>query len=177
VGDTDMIQDPIAIREVQNPFGQRWISPTNGNLSFAQSIVEQLSGDSNLIAVRSRASRERPFTVVKKIQADAEANYRSKIKELEGSLTETQRKVTELQKGKETGQRFILSPEQQQELANFQKKEVEVKSQLKAVRKQVRSEIDALETRVEWLNIAAMPALVAFSGLGLALLKRKHSRA
>ncbi|MGH8092556.1 MAG: GldG family protein [Chthoniobacterales bacterium] len=177
VGDSDMIQDPVAVREVQNPFGQHWILPTNGNLSFAQNIVEQLSGDSDLIAMRSRASRERPFTVVKKIQADEEANYRSKIKELEGSLAETQHKMSELQKGKETGQRFILSPEQQQELANFQKKEVAVKAQLKTVRKQVRAEIDSLETHVQWLNIAAMPAVVALSGLGLALLKRKHARA
>ena len=175
VGDADMIQDPIAIREMQNPFGPRWILPANGNLSFAQSIVEQLTGDSNLIAVRSRASRERPFTVVKKIQADAEANYRSKIKELETSLSETQRKVNELQKGKESDQRLILSPEQQQELANFQKKEADVKAQLKTVRKQVRAEIDSLETRVKWLNIAAMPAVVAFSGLGLALFRRRRT--
>jgi len=177
VGDADMIQDPIAIRQVQNPFGQRWILPANGNLSFAQSIVEQLSGDSDLISVRSRASRERPFTVVKKIQADAEASYRNKIKELETSLSDTQRKMNELQKGKESGQRFILSPEQQQELANFQRKEVEVKSELKTVRKQVRAEIDSLENRVKWLNIAAMPAVVALSGLGLALFKRKARRA
>jgi ABC-type uncharacterized transport system involved in gliding motility auxiliary subunit len=173
VGDADMIQDPLAIREMQNPFGPRWILPANGNLSFAQSVVEQLSGDSDLIAVRSRASRERPFTVVKKIQADAESNYRSKIKELETSLSETQRKVNDLQKGKETGQRFILSPEQQQELANFQKKEAEVKTQLKTVRKQVRAEIDSLETRVKWLNIAAMPAVVALFGLGMALFRRR----
>jgi ABC-type uncharacterized transport system involved in gliding motility auxiliary subunit len=177
VGDADMIQDPIAIREIQNPFGPSWIMPANGNLSFAQSIVEQLSGDSDLISVRSRASRERPFTVVKKIQADAEANYRSKIKELEASLSDTQKKMNELQKGKESGQRFILSPEQQQELANFQKKEAEVKAELKTVRKQVRSEIDSLENRVKWLNIAAMPAVVAISGLVLALFRRRSARA
>jgi gliding motility-associatede transport system auxiliary component len=176
VGDADMIQDPLAIRAMQNPFGgQRLIMPANGNLAFAQGIVEQLSGDSNLIALRSRASRERPFTVVKKIQADAEANYRTKIKELETSLSETQRKVNELQKGKETGQKFILSPEQQQELANFQKKEVEVKTELRSVRKQLRAEIDSLETRIKWLNIAAVPALVALTGLGLALVRRRRA--
>jgi ABC-type uncharacterized transport system involved in gliding motility auxiliary subunit len=177
IGDSDIIQDQIAVREIQNPFGPRWIMPANGNLSFAQSVVEQLSGDSDLIAMRSRASQERPFTVVKKIQADAEANYRSKIKELENSLTETQRKVNELQKGKENenGQRFILSPEQQAELANFQKKEGEAKAQLKTVRKQVRAEIDSLETRVKWLNIAATPAVVALSGLGLALFRRRQT--
>ena len=177
VGDTDMLQDQLAIREVPNPLGPRWIMPANGNLSFAQNIVEQLSGDSDLIAVRSRASRERPFTVVKQIQADAEANYRSKIKELETSLSDTQRKMNELQKGKENGQRFILSPEQQQELTNFEKKEAEVKTELKKVRKQVRAEIDSLETRVEWLNIAAMPGIVALSGLGLALWRRNKARA
>src|SRR5262249_8662489 len=134
VGDADMIQDQLAVREMPNPLGgARYIIPSNGNLSFAQSVVEQLSGDSDLIGVRSRASRERPFTVVKKIQADAEANYRSKIKELETSLSDTQRKVNDLQKGKVDGQRFILSPEQQTELANFQKKETEVKTELKTV--------------------------------------------
>jgi ABC-type uncharacterized transport system involved in gliding motility auxiliary subunit len=174
IGDSDIVQDQIAVRELQNPFGPRWIMPANGNLAFAQSVIEQLSGDSDLIAMRSRASRERPFTVVKKIQADAEANYRSKIKELENSLTETQRKMNELQKGKENGQRFILSSEQQQELASFQQKEADVKAQLKTVRKEVRAEIDSLETRVKWLNIAAMPAVVALSGIGLALFRRRQ---
>ena len=50
VGDRDMIQDRVAIREVPNPFGPRLFMPANGNLGFAQSVIEQLSGDSNLIA-------------------------------------------------------------------------------------------------------------------------------
>jgi ABC-type uncharacterized transport system involved in gliding motility auxiliary subunit len=174
VGDADMIQDPIAIREIQG-LGQRLIMPLNGNLAFAQSAVEQLAGDSNLIAVRSRASRERPFTVVQKLQADADANYRSKIHELEQSLADTQRKVNELQKGKEGGQQFILSPEQQQELGNFRKTEADVKVQLKDMRKKLRSEIDSLETRTKWLNIALMPAVVIVAGFVLAMMKRKRA--
>ena len=175
VGDADMIQDPLTVRELQ-AIGQRLIMPLNGNLSFAQSVVEQLAGDSNLIAVRSRASRERPFTVVQKMQADAEANYRTKIKELEGSLAETQRKLTELQKNKEGGQRFILSPEQQQEVVSFRKKEADAKLQLKQMRKQLRSEIDSLENRIKWLNIAGMPVVVILAGFGLAAMKRKRVR-
>ena len=173
IGDADMIQDAVSVREIQT-IGQRLIMPLNSNLSFAQSVVEQLAGDSNLIAVRSRASRERPFTVVKKMQADAEASYRTKIKDLEGSLAETQGKLNELQKNKEGGQRFILSPEQQQELASFRKKEADVKVQLKDMRKQLRSEIDSLENRVKWLNIAGMPVMVVLAGFGLAAMKRKR---
>lgn len=174
IGDADMIQDAVAVREIQ-AIGQRLIMPLNSNLSFAQSVVEQLAGDSNLIAVRSRASRERPFTVVQKMQADAESSYRTKIKELEGSLAETQRNLNELQKSKgEAGQRFILSPEQQQELVNFRKKEADVKVQLKQMRKQLRSEIDSLENRITWLNIAGMPIAVILAGFGLAAMKRKR---
>lgn len=172
VGDADMIQDQIAIREIQ-AIGQRLIMPLNSNLSFAQSVVEQFAGDSNLIAVRSRASRERPFTVVQRLQAEAEANYRTKIKELENSLAETQRRVNELQKSKEGGQRFILSPEQQQELVNFRKKEADAKVQLKQMRKELRAEIDSLENRIKWLNIAGMPFVVIVAGFGLAMIKRK----
>ena len=180
VGDSDFIQDQVAVTEMMNPFGgQRMIAPQNGNLAFGQSTVEQLAGDSNLIAVRSRASRERPFTVVKKMQADAEANYRSKIKDMEASLNEAQTKLNELQRSKtpEAGQHFILSPEQQAEIAKFRKKETEVKQQLKIERKKLRADIDSLETRIKWGNILGMPVLVAAVGLLLAAARRKRQAA
>jgi ABC-type uncharacterized transport system involved in gliding motility auxiliary subunit len=180
VGDCDLLQDQIAVTEATNPFGgQRMVMPSNGNLAFAQGAVEQLTGDSSLIAVRSRASRERPFTVVKQMQSDAESNYRSKIKELETSLADAQRKLNELQQTKkqEGGQRFILSPEQQQEIANFRKKEADVKQQLKLERKKLRAEIDSLENRIKWANVAAMPVLVAAAGVGLAVARGKRRAA
>jgi len=182
VGDSDFIQDQLTVQEIQNPFagGQRMVVPTNGNLAFVQGAVEQLSGDDNLIAVRSRASRERPFTVVRKMQADAEANYRNKIKELETSLTDAQSKLNDLQRSKgdqASGQKFILSPEQQAEIANFRKKEGEVKQQLKLERKKLRTDIDSLETRTKWLNIAAMPVAVSIVGVGLALARRNRRAA
>ena len=181
IGDSDMIQDQLSVQEMQNPFGggQRMVMPANGNLAFAQGAIEQLSGDDNLIAVRSRATRERPFTVVTKMQADAEANYRSKIKELEKSLSDAQSKLNELQRSKadQGGQKFILSAEQQAEIANFRKKETEVKQQLKLERKKLRTDIDSLENRIKWINIAGMPVVVTIAGIGLALARRNRRAA
>ena len=180
VGDTDLIQDQVAVTEATNPFGgQRMVMPQNGNLAFAQGAIEQMTGDSNLITVRSRASRERPFTVVKKMQADAEANYRTKIKDLETSLADAQKKLNDLQRSKasEGGQRFILSPEQQAEIANFRNKETEVKQQLKTERKKLRADIDSLENRIKWANIAGMPVLVTLGGVLLAMSRRKREAA
>jgi ABC-type uncharacterized transport system involved in gliding motility auxiliary subunit len=177
IGDADMIQDPIAVAEVPNPFGARMLMPANGNIALAQAAVEQLTGDSNLIAVRSRATRERPFTVVKRMQAEAEASYRSKIKSLEENLSETQRKLGELQQNKDKNQRFILSPDQQKELTDFRRKEAETKKELKTVRRNLRADIDALENRIKWINILGMPALVTAVGLALALWKRQRTAA
>ena len=172
-GDADMIQDQIAVTQMNNLFGGRVFTPNNGNLALAEGAVEQLSGDSDLIAMRSRAVAIRPFTVIREMQAKAEAHYRDTIRQLESSLAETQRKLTELQQTKQNGQQFILSPEQQQEISNFRKKEASIKTQLKDERRKLRAEIDSLETRLKWVNIAAMPALVAFCGIFLAIGRRQ----
>jgi len=176
VGDADMLNDNFALRQMQSPFGNVAM-PMNGNLNFAQNAVEQMSGDSNLIKVRSRAIQNRPFEVVKQMQTAAEDRYRNRIKELETSLADAQRQLNELQQKKDASQRFILSPDQQAALENFRKKEAEVRVQLKEERKKLRHDIDSLENRLKWFNIAAMPLLVSFTGVTLAFYKRKRTSA
>ena len=176
VGDMDMLNDAVCA-EVQEVFGQRIISMRNGNLAFLQNAVESLAGDENLIEVRSRATMHRPFTVVKKMQAAAEASYTDKIKTLQDSLTATQSKISELQKNKQPGQRFILSPEQQAEVENYRKQEAGVSKQLRVLRKNLRQDIDSLENRLKWANIAGMPVAVIFTGIVLAVIKRKRTAA
>jgi TolA-binding protein len=136
-----------------------------------------MAGDNNLIEVRSRATLNRPFTVVQKMQKQAEDSYRNKIKELEDGLQETQKRLNELQSKKEKGQRFILSPEQQQEVERFKKQEAGSKKELKEVRRNLRQDIDALENRVKWLNIAGMPMVVTLFGVGRAFLKGQRAKA
>ena len=139
-GDSDFMRDEIAVQEFPGPFGQRLVMPANGNLGIVQAAVENLAGDNNLISIRSRASRERPFTVVRELQTKAEAKFRDKIAQLEQGLAETERRLNELQSRKEgTSQQFILSPEQQKELENFRKKEAEARKELKLVRRNLRT--------------------------------------
>ncbi len=176
VGDSDILYDQFCV-QVQNFFGQKVVIPRNGNLNLVQNMVEQMAGDSNLIEVRSRATLNRPFTVVQKMQAQAEASYRSKIKELEDGLQETQKRLNELQSKKEKGQRFILSPEQQQEVERFKKKEAGSKKELKEVKRNLRQDINALENRVKVLNIFGMPVGVVLFGLGRAWFKGNRAKA
>jgi ABC-type uncharacterized transport system involved in gliding motility auxiliary subunit len=177
VGDADMLYDNVALRQVQSPFGTMSMA-MNGNLNFAQNAVEQLSGDSNLIGVRSRATLNRPFTRVKAMEAAANEKFQSEIKRLEDSAAEAQRRINELQQQKkDKDQRFILSPEQSNELAKLRQEEVDSRKRLKQVRKEFRKEVVSLQTRVKWLNILAVPLAVTASGLAIAMVKRKKTSA
>jgi ABC-type uncharacterized transport system involved in gliding motility auxiliary subunit len=178
VGDSDILYDQFVAR-VQNIFGQRMVFPMNGNLSFVQNLVEQSAGDQNLIAIRSRATMNRPFTRVREMEVAAQERYQSKIRDLEASLQETQTRLNELQQAKQsTGQqKMILSPEQQAELTKFRQKQAEANKELKQVRKSLRQDVESLQNRLKWLNIAGMPFLVTVAGISLAFVKRKRTAA
>ena len=177
VGDADMLYDRVALQPVQTLFGTAY-SPANGNLTFCQNAVEQLTGDNNLIAVRSRATVARPFTRVKAMEAAANEKFQSEIKRLEDGASEAQRKINELQQEKkDKDQRFILSPEQSAELANLRKQEVETRKHLKQVQKDLRKEVVSLQTTVKWLNILAVPIAVMASGIVIAFVKRRKTSA
>ncbi len=176
VADADMLADQFCV-QVQDFFGQRVVIPRNGNVNIAQNFVEQMSGDTALMNTRSRAIVQRQFTRVRDMQLKAEDAYRAKIKSLEDSLQETQRKLNELQRNKEKGQRFVMSPEQQKELENFRKQEANVKVELKLLRRDLRQEVESMENRLKWANIAGMPLLVTIGGIGLAVFKRKRTAA
>jgi ABC-type uncharacterized transport system involved in gliding motility auxiliary subunit len=176
VGDSDFVFDNFCA-QVQNFFGQKIVIPRFGNLTLAQSMVEQMAGDSNLIGVRSRATLNRPFTVVKEMQKQANMRFQTEIKKLEDEQAEAQKRLNELQAKKEPGQRFILSKEQQDEIAKFKQKEADARKQLKLTRKNLRQEIDSLENRLKWANIAGMPVLVTVAGLALAMIRKQKTKA
>src|ERR1039458_2140958 len=134
-GDADMLYDPFTMRRIDSPFGTMQMA-MNANLNLAQNLVEQMTGDSNPIAVRSRATLNRPFTRVKEMEAAANERFQSEIKRLKDSADEAQRKVNELQaQKKDKDQRFILSPEQRAELEKLRKEEAETRKHLKQVQK------------------------------------------
>jgi ABC-type uncharacterized transport system involved in gliding motility auxiliary subunit len=177
VGDADMVYDRFALRQMASPFGTLSMA-MNGNLNFAQNAIEQLTGDNNLIAVRSRAIQNRPFTRIKAMEVAANARFQSQIKQLEDAASEAQRKINELQQQKkDKDQRFILSPEQTAELAKLRAQEVETKKNLKRVQKDFRREVVSLQTNLKWLNILTIPAAVTLSGIVIAFVKRRKTSA
>jgi ABC-type uncharacterized transport system involved in gliding motility auxiliary subunit len=175
VADTDMLQDGAAV-DVQEVFGRRVVVPSNGNLAFAQGLVEQLAADESLLSLKSRASAFRPLTVVREMEAEAQLQYFGKIKELEDELQKTSAALQKLQAGTPAAAKGaqILSPEQQAELERFRKKVAETRAALKELRKNLRHDAERLVYLTKVANIALMPLLVALAGLGIALVRRRR---
>jgi ABC-type uncharacterized transport system involved in gliding motility auxiliary subunit len=176
-GDADLLYDPFTIRRIDSPFGAMQMA-MNANLNLAQNILEQMTGDSNLIAVRSRATLNRPFTRVKELEAAANEKFQSEIKRLEDSAADAQRKINEMQaQKKDKDQRFILSPEQRTELEKLRKEEAETRKHLKQVQKDLRKEVVSLQTRLKWINILAVPLAVTATGIVIAIVNRRKTSA
>jgi ABC-type uncharacterized transport system involved in gliding motility auxiliary subunit len=176
IGDADFAYDQIAGR-TQQVMTQTVFVPSNGNLNFIQSSVEQLAGDSDLIGIRSRSSGNRPFVVVAKMEAAAQQKYQSKIDQLQDNLAETRQKLASLQSGKQADQKTLLSPEQQAEIKKFHENEAKVSQELKQVRKNLRFEIDSLQNTLKWIDITAVPVIITLAGLALAYFKRNRRAA
>ena len=174
VADMDLLADPAAV-DVQELFGQRIIVPSNGNLALALGMVEQFASGDELISLRSRAAAFRPLTVVRALEAEAAKQYFGKISALEQALQKTSEKLQALQSAKGAGAGQILTAEQQAELERFRKSVAQTRKELKAVRKNLRRDSEALAFWTKVVNIALPPLVVALIGLGVALLRRRRA--
>lgn len=177
--DADFLFDSFGVSQ-QNFLGARMVQLLNGNIPLVQASVEYMAGDSRLISVRGRATMNRPFTKIRQMQDVARDNYQAKINELEEKKREAEQKINDIQRTRKDanqGQRFVLTPEQQKELEKLKETNKEVAKDLKEMRRNLRKDVDSLQNRLRWANIAAVPALVTLFGLFSAYRKSKKTAA
>ena len=173
VADTDLLTNRLWV-QIQPFFGQKVMNAFANNGDFFINSVDNLTGSSDLISIRGRATSQRPFTTVEEMRRAAEESFRGKEKELQQKLSDTERKLAELQSGKSKDQEMILSPEQRAELQRFLDQKVEVRKELRQVRRGLDDKIEALGTRLKLVNIALMPFLITAAALGFAAWKRRR---
>ncbi|MFT3792801.1 MAG: Gldg family protein [Rudaea sp.] len=176
VADTDLLSNRLWV-QVQAFFGQQLMNAFANNGDFVVNAVDNLSGSSDLISIRGRATSQRPFTTVDNMRRAAEESFRDKERELQQRLSDTERKLTELQSGKSKENEMILSPEQKAELTKFQDQKIAIRKELRGVRRTLDDRIDALGTRLKLIDIGLMPLLITLFALGFAWLKRRRRAA
>jgi ABC-type uncharacterized transport system involved in gliding motility auxiliary subunit len=174
VADTDILMDRLWV-QVQQFFGQRLLSAFASNGDFVVNALDNLTGSSDLIGMRSRATYTRPFERVEELRRKADADFRTTEQSLQDRLNETERKLTELQSQRKDGENLmILSDEQHAEIEQFQKQKIEIRKELRQVRRNLLSDIDALGTRLQIINVLLVPLLVALVALGVFVMRGRR---
>ena len=170
--DSDFLADEFCVRVLRTPFGNM-AQPLNDNLALFSNIIEQFAGREELIGVRSRGKSNRPFVVVDELEAEALAQWQREQAKFEAELQQTQQRLSALQKEKSGNERFILSPEQQNEIAKLRKAQAKTRRELKNVRKKLTAGIDSLGLRLKVYNIVLVPVLVVLFGLFRGFMRKR----
>jgi gliding motility-associatede transport system auxiliary component len=177
MADSDIFDDRFWVR-VENLYGHRIAAPFADNAAFVLNAVENLTGSSDLISLRTRATNNRPFTVVQDLQSHAQAQFQQEADALQQQLTDTQSRLHALEQGGSTSGQPTnaagLTPEQQAEIQTFKHQLVETRTQLRNVQHNLRREVDALGTLLAFINIALVPILVALFAIGVTVLRRRR---
>jgi ABC-type uncharacterized transport system involved in gliding motility auxiliary subunit len=175
VADTDLLADVFFI-ETGMQQGVQVSRFYNDNFNFLANACELLTGDEDLITLRTRGKFQRPFTRVVALYRTAQDRWLAKEQELARQGEETNKKLLMLQRQKDDSQKQILSKEQEEEIRKFQDEKRKLDKELKEVRRQFNSEIEALGTTLKLINIFLIPVCVALAGLGYAFFRHRRMK-
>ena len=177
MADSDLFDDKFWVR-VETVYGRQLAAPFADNGAFIMNAVENLSGSNDLISLRTRSTSNRPFTVVQKLQAQAQARFQQEANALKQKLSDTETRLHALEQGGAANAQpqsgTALTAEQQQEIARFKREVAATRTALRNVQHNLRKDIDALGSFLAFVNIALVPILVAAFAIVLAILRRRR---
>jgi ABC-type uncharacterized transport system involved in gliding motility auxiliary subunit len=177
LADSDIFDDKFWVR-LQSAYGRQMGVPFADNAAFILNAVENLTGSGDLISLRTRAGNDRPFTVVQKLQQQAQTKFQQQEQVLQQKLSDTQDRLRALQQGAtqpgKGNKAAGLSAEQQREIQRFRHEALDIRSKLREVQRNLRGSIDRLGDILSFVNIALVPLLVALFAIVLAVLRRRR---
>jgi ABC-type uncharacterized transport system involved in gliding motility auxiliary subunit len=177
VADVDVLSDRLWVQMRRSLFGQQVATAFAGNGDLVNNAMANLSGSPELIGLRSRATFSRPFDTVEALRRDADARFRETEQRLQSELGETERRLGELQSAREDTSSLLMSPEQQAEIQRFQDEQLRIRRELRAVRRELDSNIERLGTVLKLTNILSVPFALSLFGLIMLLIRRNRRKA
>ena len=174
IGDVDMISDDNYV-EHKTYLGQAVSEPFNDNLNFILNACEILTGNEELVNIRSRGKFERPFNKVVELQKAAQIKWMAQEQALVEKVEQTNAKLERMEKQKDASHEFFVSQAQEAEIAKFKEQKHEINKKLKEVRRNLTADIDRLGRKVKFINIFLMPFIVSIFGIIYATYKRNKA--
>ncbi|MGH8117057.1 MAG: Gldg family protein, partial [Rhodanobacteraceae bacterium] len=172
VADTDLLSGRLWV-QASPTLGQTLMSPFANNGDFFVNAIDDLSGPSDLIAIRGRAVQERRFTRVDTLRRQADEKFKAKQIELQAELGETEARIAAL---KDAAHGHSEAVQRKAAVAQFLQRKLEIRNQLRAVQRSLDADIERLSMQLKFIDILLMPILVTLAGLLYGFLRMRRRR-
>jgi ABC-type uncharacterized transport system involved in gliding motility auxiliary subunit len=149
--------------------------PFANNADFVTNAIDNLSGSTALADLRGRGSPTRPFTLVEDLQKESSARLRAKQKELADKLKEVRQKIKATQTKSKDGSTVLTKAEQvalRGSLGEF----LRIRREQRKVLFALREDVESLEARLKFYNIALIPLVIALIAIIVAVIRVRRRR-
>ena len=177
VADADLLHEKFWA-DMRIEGDQQVPTPFANNADFLVNALDTLAGGEELMGLRARRESSRPFELVAQIRREAERRYRSKERELIDRINETQDDVDSLlaREGAVVGT-DVLSTKERKRIDTLRRGIVSMRRELRGVQHALREDIEQLDATLKFLNIGAMPIILALLSLMAILVQRVRRKA
>lgn len=178
IADVDFIYDANVVQRNNIPGLGAIVRPLNENITLVQNAAEQLSGDPDLINVRSRTTVRRPFTRQNEWYQAAQEKYAEEVAEFSEKAAEAEARLNELISATpENIDQALLSKDVQDELKKLQQEEIDFRKRERELQKEVTREFRRKLATYKFGNVLLVPVLIIVFGIALALVRRRRTAA
>lgn len=156
--DTDFAAEDFAVQKT--PSGE--LVPVNDNLVLLFNSLQYLSGEGELLALRGKGVQPRSFGRVEEMLTRLGAQYTRVENKMAAELYQIAQRLEQL-KAQAKPEDISVANAAANELRSYEERNLELKKQLRDVRKSLRRDVVGLERMLAVINMLAMP-LLALAG-------------
>jgi len=169
--DVDFISDNMAY---QNSFFGKVVVGDNATLML--NAIDDLSGSSDLVSIRSRGNFKRPFTVVEEIERKAEAETAEEVEKINLQIAGFQSELQSILNTAKEGQEEVIGSSIAQKKKQVELKIHQAQRQLRQVKMTRREKIEHLGNRLRQANMLAAPMVILIIAILLGIRRGMRKR-
>jgi ABC-2 type transport system permease protein len=146
------------------------------NSALMMNAIDDLTGSSDLISIRSRGNFRRPFTVVDEIERQAEAETAEEVAKLNVEIAGFTSELQKLLTSAKEEQAEVVGSSILQKQRDIEYKKRQAQRQLRQVRMQRRERIEHLGNVLRNFNMLAAPAVILMIAIVLGVRRSVRKR-
>ncbi|MFH1718094.1 MAG: Gldg family protein [Planctomycetota bacterium] len=169
--DVDFISDSMAY---QNSFFGKIVVGDNSTLML--NAIDDLSGSSDLVSIRSRGNFKRPFVVVDEIERQAEAETAQEVEKINLQIAGFQSELQSIVNSAKEGEEQVIGSSIVQKKKELELKIHQAQRQLRQVRMTRRERIESLGNKLRQANMLGAPAVILIIAVLLGIRRSVRKR-